>query len=404
MPIVSACMLECLTTWHTSGRGSGLVDLAVSSVSLAVYSRVQHSLPAAKEAVRTYSQLLHAAQSQIIDAGSQAYAGAASDATLLTIIMMATYETVMHKPANVRDPLRDISGTQHSWSHHIGALTVLRHWLNRTDNVTTPAYDNIIRQGRRGIMRFAFMMRHPLPTWLQDGSLFGEHGLDLEFDRVFFQVVNLRSAFTDLYGHSTPIAINNEEAMALLVEATRLEGIIDQWQAKVPSEWAPTAVNTEGESGHNFFSSIINTYKKPIYAAIWLQYFAVRVIIKSMLLKLCQWVPENQWQCNVHQSQLTTYVERFANDIPFALGRVITKIVDTQGSADSARSADILEPDQGVQPALALFAAWPLTIVSNLDTLASEQRSWFRTQLAQLGRVLGDGALECAAKGGGEWD
>ncbi|VUC20523.1 unnamed protein product [Clonostachys rosea] len=395
MPIVSASMLECLTAWNASRKSSELVDLALSSVALAAYSRVQRSPPARKEAVRAYSQLLHVVQGRVMDAGSRAYAGPASDATLLTILLMATYECIMHNP----DPLAsEPSGTRHSWSHHTGALTVLRHWYNRTNQGAAPSHGPFIRQARRGTLRFALMMRHSLPSWLQDGSLFGESGLELEFDKILLRAINLRSALSSVLRNTL-----NDEARTMMVEAARLEEAMGLWQAKTPNTWAPTIIAIPEEARHDLLSPVVRTYDKPVYAAVWVQYYAVLIVVQSTLLRLCHHIPESQWQYNRYKSELDSSVKCFASNIPFALDRVVLKDVDTRSSTAHPPSVTFLDSDSAVQPALALSIAWPVTIVSNLDTIASEEQRWFRAQLARLGRVLGDGTLECAAKGGGEW-
>ena len=48
------------------------------------------------------------------------------------------------------------------------------------------------------MIRSALFRVYPLPDWIRDGGRFGEHGLDLGFNVILFQLVNLRHEFHGL--------------------------------------------------------------------------------------------------------------------------------------------------------------------------------------------------------------
>jgi hypothetical protein len=91
---------------------------------LAIFSRTQQHPPAAREAFLRYGRLLRVAQEQITQLEILRCDEKDFDKFLLTIALMAWYETAMHQPANLN--LKNALGSQHSWSHHDGAMAILK--------------------------------------------------------------------------------------------------------------------------------------------------------------------------------------------------------------------------------------------------------------------------------------
>ena len=402
LPTVSACMSNCLTAWKYSRRESSMVDLAVSSVALAIFSRTQQHPPAAREAFLRYGRLLRVARQQITQMGIPTRDEQAIDECLLAVVLMGRYETTMHRPANFS--LKDSFSSLHSWSHHDGAMAILKFW---SDNLSHNAPSGIIKQARRGMMRSALLRNRPLPDWMQDGSRFGEHNLDLGFDGIFVQVVNLHHTFKSLEKRKNLLTA---EAEGLNDEARELDEACREWVAQIPSEWSyqeHSIVELNSWPKRNFYSSTVYTYARPGYAAVWIQYFAVRMLINSTRLRLLQLIcrPQSldltyQQQRRECTTQLQTMADSLASTFPFSLGRITA---DNRENKDSQNSTPTitLNADEEVRPALALLTVWPLSMASRVDGLEPRQQLWFRAQLARLGRVLGDGVLECS--GTNEW-
>jgi hypothetical protein len=86
--------------------------------------------------------------------------------------------------------------------------------------------------------------------------------------------------------------------------------------------------------------------------------------------------------------------DSLASTIPFSLGRVMVDNVHDDISQNSKPAITFI--DDEIRPALALLTVWPLSVASNLDDIDPRQQLWFCSELARLGRVLGDGVLECA--------
>lgn len=81
-----------------------------------------------------------------------------------------------------------------------------------------------------------------------------------------------------------------------------------------------------------------------------------------------------------------------AATVPFSLGRVK---IESPESGPGEPTITINENEE-IRPAFALLLVWPLSMASSLDDVASGLKVWLQQQLVYIGRVLGDGALDCA--------
>jgi hypothetical protein len=399
LPTVSACMSECLTAWMASKRESNMIDLALSTLALAIFSRTQQHPPAAREASLRYGRLLRVAQKHITQAAILRCNENGFDEFLLMIALMAWYETAMHRPENLK---QDKSlGSLHSWSHHDGAMAILKAWDVRFKG---NAPSSVIKHARRGLIRSALLRNLSLPDWLWNGSRFGEDGLDLGFDNIFVRVVNLRRAFKELEKKDD---FEGSMVQTLNIEARELDGECRRWAMQIPSEWSFESHNIPSFWPKiDFYHSTVYTCRRDCHASVWIQYFSLLMLINSTLLELLQrshplhlQVNDSlyQLQRDEHITNLGVVADSLAATIPFCLGRFVADKTD----ATDSRPALALRTEEEITPALALPTVWPLSMASSLSGIKQSQQLWSRAQLARLGRVLGDGALECA--GTSEW-
>jgi len=81
-----------------------------------------------------------------------------------------------------------------------------------------------------------------------------------------------------------------------------------------------------------------------------------------------------------------------ASIVPFILGKVkieYSAVVPKQTKA-------LVVEDAEINPCQAIMIIWPLSISAGLRGVDKEQQMWFRSELAGLGRLLGDGIIESA--------
>jgi hypothetical protein len=90
-------------------------------------------------------------------------------------------------------------------------------------------------------------------------------------------------------------------------------------------------------------------------------------------------------------TQLEAMADSLASSIPFCLERFKVE----NPNSPIRQSSIKLNPNDEIKPSLANLAVWTLTIASSLEGIDVRQQMWFRSELATLGRITGDGVLEC---------
>ncbi|KAI9732934.1 MAG: hypothetical protein M1818_007367 [Claussenomyces sp. TS43310] len=390
VPSVSEGLAECVSAWKVSGRTCPMVDLALSSMALAVYSRTQQHPTAAGEASSRYYRLLQVAQERLAHVEIQALDERNVDACLLAIYLMGRYENVMHCPGHP-NAMNSFMSLQ-SWSHHDGAMAILKVW---NDNLSHDAATSIIKQSRRGLIRSSLLRNLPLPDWMLEGDHFGEHDRELDYDRILVRIVNLHYAFARLHQKNDPRIVRTEE---LNIQAGDLDKELQDWAGQLPSTYSyQRHILTESDPWprKDFYSPTVYSYSGPGYAAVWIQYFAARMLINSTRLRILELTLPNPSTDFVYEEQrlesithLNSMTDRLASTIPFCLERF------KPDSRNAPISQTItLSTNEEVKPYLASLAVWPLVIASSLGGIDVRQQLWFRSELAGIGKIIGDGVL-----------
>lgn len=375
-----------------------MVDLALSSMALFVYSKAQNFPPAATEASSKYYRLLRLAQERISQVGVPTLDERNIDACLLAVLLMGRYEGATYRPGDHNS--RDSFTSLQSWSHHDGAMAILKVW---NDNLSHNPATYIIKQIRRGLIKSSLLRNLPLPNWMLNGDRFGERDLKLDYDCIIVRIVNLHYNSASLQQKNGLQIVKAEE---LKNEARELDKALQDWAAHFPSGWSyQRHILTEPDPNprRHFYSSIVYSYSRHGYAAVWSLYFATRMLINSTRLRvlgasrpnpLVDFTYEQQrLECN---TQLKAMADSLASTIPFCLERF--KVVEYPNSPIRQTSI-MLNTNEEVKPSLANLVVWPLTIASSLEGIDVRQQLWFRSELARLGRITGAGILECAETG-----
>ena len=374
-----------------------ILDLAVSSMALAVFSNTQQHLPAALEGSKRYQRLLRLAQSSIssLDRGNV-------DAWLLGVFFMGRYEDVSHRPPPLSLTAPFIT-TVRGFLHHDGSLAILKYWKENLSH-SQPATD-VIKHARRGMIRSAILRNRALPEWILDGASFGEHGLELEYDCMILQVVNARHQLTTIMKERTGSQLISYElvsnAESLNKEAQKIDKAFRGWAARFPDMWSyqsHTLTDTHPWPQRGFHSSMVYSYRSPAIASICNQYYAIRMLIYSTRLRLlgiCHPVPSDlahgeQLEC---LSSMKNMADALAASVALCLQR-------SKGAKNPNTPLDpnsiTLNTEDSIKPYLADLTIWPLTIASCLGNMDSKQRWWFRSELAHVGKIAGSRMLQCA--------
>jgi len=366
-----------------------MVDLALAAVALVVYSRTQQQPAAAAEGAQIYYQLLRMLQDRIGDLSCIED----FDAWLLATALMGRYEGATHGPGDFdsADPFNQVR----NWAHQDGAQAVLKVWYDRSKS--GPA-SYIVNQTRRGLMRTSLLRNIPLPDWMLDGSKFGEKDMDLQYDRVAIQLVNLRAATARLEEGNGPHSGRIDELDAQVQELGRA---LQDWVGRIPKKCSYERHIVLGEGPWprtHFYSRTVYTFARPGYATAWLEYFSTRMLIISTRLRIVTSghpglsKDAHEQQIRDGHAQLRTIANDLASAIPFVLGKVKSQFTATDPKQTTVLVNEWAKPD----PCQAIMLIWSLSIGAGLGGVDVEQQQWFRSELAGLGRLLGDGIIESA--------
>lgn len=381
---VSDCFLP---VWQRKAD-STMLDLAIRSLALAVFSRTKRCPAAAVDAGRAYQELLKAMRISVSPAGNIDF-----DTCLVTISFMSRYENAVHEfELAGRCSRTPWISTVPSCPHDDGALAMLRLWRTSGHPVS-----GAIRHTRRSTIRSALLRALAVPLWLQDGSVFGESGDDLAYDSVLVRIAGLRQRLCRFSWNQ------NSDDGPLHSDLQRLRNEV-RYIDTAPAEWCTTFPPTRRPQRYDYdppedaarspvgsYGRRLPTYDSPAVACQWANYYATTMLIHSTLLRLlniCPSLPASEEQKHECLRRIDFAANDLASSIPYCLGR--TK-ADSAGRCEKLAR---LETKQNIQPYVASAVVWPLTVAARLADVDERQKTWFTSALAGVGRLLGDRVLE----------
>ncbi|KIV83612.1 hypothetical protein PV11_05625 [Exophiala sideris] len=439
-PKTMSCVTSCLHAWNQSGRTCTMVNLALSSLALAVYWRT-HLLPAAAvQASTLYDRLLPIARqllTKVHDVHEPTLDQTYIEGCLLTVMLMGQYDSTVYCPRLAGLPPRAAFVSSTSWWHHDGAMAILKVWYEVLSQTSKPSC--IIRHARRGYIRSALLRAIPLPEWMSDGGLFGEEGLDLDYDSIMVRVVDLRHKLSEIQTRARKGDGPGPMAIEMLNNHARdLDTALRVWAIKIPVSHSLTRHiladwDGKGWPRQHFFSSMVYAYAQPAYAALWAQYYSARMLVNSMRLRIlgllivpsCPLVSADyEEQRSDTAMALQAMADSLACALPSVVGhiRTVEPTSISQYDLGSSRTGSLLCSVSGllpgsdstsnsggssvaptdindgpeVKPHLAGAAGWPLMIACSVEGIDRKQHEWFRAELAYIGKVTGNGVLQCA--------
>ena len=368
-----------------------MVDLALSSMALAIFARAQNHAPAAMEASKSYCNALNIAQEKITGLTKSALDECDIDSCLLAVSLMSRYELAAHHFGVFDSSIQ-------SCSHYGGAVAILKVWNNKLQK-KTPTF--IIRHTRKELIKSAIIRGRRVPDWLLDGTRFGEQEDALAYDHIVARLSKLRFDFKCLRNSHPQI----ELAQQLDAEAQELDDISQKWASLVPFTCSPVRHIITCSDGFplprkHFYSDVAYSYPKYGNSAAWCQYYAVRMLINSILLGILDMRREVLMPCDYGRRRINclAHVRAMGGSIAASIPFCLEKLRIQENCSDGQSSVTLIT-DENVKPHSASLLAWPLTIASTIAELDHGQRVWFTSELAALGKVIGDGILEGAETG-----
>ena len=378
-----------------------ILDLAISSIALAVFSRAKDYPPAAIEASENYQSLLQLTQQTIFSLDESNV-----DICLLAILFMGRYEQVVHCPEPSHLQLKfPLHSCVQSFSHHDGNLAILKSWKEDL-SAKLPATD-VIKRVRRGMIRSALLRSIALPEWIVDGSQYGESGLELEYDGLMVRVVGFCEQLMRLEKEQTTqeslSTASVSVAEELAQQAQEVDIALQNWTTRFPESWAyqrctlhePLSFPTK-----YFYTAEVLTYQSLGYAAVWNLYFATRILVNCSRVSILEIIhPDDKYRRSEYLDIINMAASNLASSIPFC--RQIVRAVETEGSASGEKT--IIIKDKGSEyeeQHVSVTTVWPLSMAAGLSRVEVKPRAWFRTELARIGRLIHDSVLADAERDG----
>lgn len=373
-----------------------ILNLAVSSMALAVFSHTKQHPQAAIQASMEYNHLLHITQNQIVSLEKESI-----DVWLLATHFMSRYEQATYRP-DAFNPKASFGVRLRSFLHHDGALAILKFWKDHLSQ-QQPVTD-VIKHTRRSMIRSALIRNTALPKWIIDGVSFGEHGLELEYDCIIIRIISIRQKLFTLHLERNDIHSVSDEFFSAVQklndEARDVDKALRDWTAHFPGTWCYQRHNLPNShllDNRYFYSSTVFSFSYSTYAAVWGQYFAASLLINSTRLKILDlnglnsdnFVDEQRLGC---LSRIEIMGNDLASTVPYCLQRF--EVVDNLNSPPL--HSITLNTKDDVKPYVASTIAWPLSIASSIDNVDIKQRLWFQSGLGHIGRMIGDRVLQSA--------
>lgn len=411
IPDVALGLCGCTATWKASGRKSIMVDRALACVSMAVFARTRQCPVVAVDASAQYGRLLRMMQEKVKNfrlLSASEDEEECIDAYLLTMLILGRYESTMHNYTSIPTPY-EVTPSIQRWIHHEGALTILRRWSEEDLNLRACAPTTIMKLARRGMIQSSLRQNVPLQDWIVDGNRFGERDLGLEYDRILVATVDLYQQVDNLPQCDS---LTDSTLLGLIKNARAVDIALQDWASKFPDAWAiqrqalsarPLKIKSHEAK---YYPSMIYNFDKPGYAAVWIQYFATRMLVNSTCLGVFNLL-----------SRLQSHDSSSVEEQRLELSQQLRSMADSTASAVTAFSLlskvskkdinlrPLLVPYEsdsesaavGVKPSVAGLIVWPLAVAASVDGIESRQQKWFRSELARIGKLIGNGFLELAA-------
>jgi len=260
-------------------------------------------------------------------------------------------------------------------------------------------------------MRSLLLRSIPLPSWLRDGSQYGEHGFALELDRYMVGAAKLRHQASSLSAGCASLSISDRydemvRLRRLLAEAQTLDDVLVIWANNLPTEyWYSTrTVQDDGrvETGNRVFDGTVHIYPTVGHAGVWNRYRALRLTANDIMLKTLSVLAESpNSDTESLEEAAKLRIQRLAGDlcasVPYMLGLIETHQVAGHGATVITKVPASLKV--AVKASTASFLCWPLTMATMVSGISERHQRYLRNRLLDVSEIVDDGVLEIIAAG-----
>ncbi|KAK7950964.1 uncharacterized protein PG986_006692 [Apiospora aurea] len=319
------------------------------------------------------------------------------DECLLGVFFLSRFDASTHGLADLWRKLR--ASPVH---HYHGAMALLQYWQEhlrdeRDGAAGGPGPSPVIKESRRGLLRYLLMHGLDVPGWMKDGEIFDEAGFELVHDRVTVRTADLRHRVLRLL---QPTEIPSEPGIPMAEvlsdlnsEAQDLDRMLRDWVRQFQRSWLyeqhTLPPSDDPKQAQRVPSpSKVYTYSKLSYALLWSKYAALRLLVNDTHLKivsLCSEAlvatdPSIERQCQLVAEQMADIV---VSSNAFIMGDLHVASTPLGGTTV------VLNEGSGACQRGYRFVTWPLSVACSLESVDTSQRLWCKWQLRRVGRQVG---------------
>lgn len=377
-------------------RGSSpILDDAVSSIALALFSRSKLYPHATTLAFDSYQKSLRTLQTAL-----SAPESIDIDACLLAVCLLARYENVVYTFG--QDNTTPLTRTVKNRAHLLGAMALLKFWVYRPQSTAIPT--ETIRHTRYILRKAAIFGVIEFPEWLSDGAVFGEHGSMLKLDRILVRVIHVRNLLRHYETDLSRPRISCAKSILALNEIEKELKSLDIALADFESVYSvsnlvgQTLADRRFQVGakEHFFSHKIYSHQSHEIVAHCALFTGYRMLVIHLLIYTLKLIEKlSPWQLptalNEYQQMLEDLTEDLRSIVPFGLDK-LTIMKDPGQFGDHIS----IKPDEERRHYIVDLMSLPLLIASTSESIQKDSTDWFRSQLAETGRFLGYSAMELA--------
>ncbi|KAF7959261.1 hypothetical protein EAE96_002775 [Botrytis aclada] len=266
------------------------LQLAILAIAHSTFGRSTKNLAALSIGNKIYSQALTATNLALRNVEK-----VVMDEVILTVLLLSHFEnSVTQKAQSVANDIRIIAAK--TFIHHDDAIAMLnlrqQHQQesdrSRYSILSTHVADfstfhenagsELDKTTRRHLVRSLLLRSMPIPSWLKNGSIFGEIGSSLVLDKCLVEVADLAyclNYFTiGLDGISArESGQTTTKLRGVLVQAQELETKLVKWAKKVPmldywSTFRVTVDDDDDPGANDIFDQMAHLYPSISHAAM----------------------------------------------------------------------------------------------------------------------------------------
>ncbi|KAF2101785.1 hypothetical protein NA57DRAFT_64483 [Rhizodiscina lignyota] len=369
--------LEYLIPMYNQASSDSPLQLATHAVALSALGNYPGNSRLKVDARKAYGRALNKINEAIQDPLT-----AASDHSLMTILMFSLYEAVA---STDKQPT--------AWSNHVDGAVALAK-LRGSDGWKTKESVGLFRAIRMCMLTSAIQRAKPVDEypgpkgWTCDDNF--EQNPANRLAIISLDLPNLRRYAVDVVSQS-PSLNKNAEIMHIMKMAQEVDGRLEHWYLTLPEDWGHRTVRMQLEEPVDVFNAPqwqgpVHIYDDLFMANIINDYRVSRIFCQQIILNMSGALsdPAPETLITVHgMQQHAMYVARTMADdvcssVPFHLE------IDLQPRArDSGQEIHAAEATGGY------FLSWPLFVIGNTDCVPMRQREWIRGRLYRIGQDFG---------------